>query len=524
MPDSTIPAIVDDSPATNITDVVTEYNYPVDTGFLQVYGPENQSDAKDQAESQALTAQARAHSPSLPDPDLQQSFADTYFEYCYTWCPVLDRDKLSRDMLQSSMLINALALVGSQIQPPLLPHDGPALYYDRAKRKFYEDEETDVILSLKAVSLFYWWSPRPPTTVHRHSSWWWQSVIIRHCQHMGIHRSPVQDHPSRTESDYTVRRRIWWTAFARERLTAICQSRPAIIDPDDCDIAEPTLSDFPGLLPQDTIKAEVFIYWVRLCSIIGKIAKRLSKTFDQPSSPFPDHLAKELIDWMNSLPAHLRLPIALDRTTSYHRDVHQLHLPYLAVIIILHLKRCAQPVPEAYPPAIMAATCIARILKDILARGGTRYMMAISCWYTGTAFTALLQASRSDYLRSAASQDLEICTLAIDQLRKMWPTGNIMYSAFQRLRQQDNLQGNHPLGLQSRGASNGAASFETGIDWISYFPFASSQTSELAGKLLAERSHTAELFPEDAFADATMYNFTDLLEPYDALAEMNLFM
>ncbi|CRK20586.1 hypothetical protein BN1723_000399 [Verticillium longisporum] len=148
----------------------------VDTGFLQVFGPENQHDAEKQAIEASF--EPKAGFPSLQQQDLQESFIDTYWEYCYTWCPVLDRECLPEEMAQSPLLANALATAASHVQPPLLPHDGPAEYYRRAKALFYDDEELDGITSIKSIALFYWWAPRPPTVTHRHSSWWWTSGAL----------------------------------------------------------------------------------------------------------------------------------------------------------------------------------------------------------------------------------------------------------------------------------------------------------------------------------------------------------
>lgn len=514
-------AVTNDSPATQRserTEDHSEHNdsYPVGHVFL----PELQTNARDQ---ERLLAERRPDLPRLPEPALQQSFAETYFEYCYPWCPVLERDDLHDDLAQSPLLVNALAAAASNVNPPILPHDGPAVYYERARSGFYNDEEADVMTSLKAISLFYWWSPRPPTILHRHSSWWWTSVVIRHCQQLGVHREPAPDHPLRHQIDLSLRRRIWWTAFARERLTALCQNKPCVIDPDDCTLSPPTLADFPN--SQNKEKAEVFIYWVRLCAIIGKVAKYLARTCDLPSCAFPVDLARELIDWVQSLPQHLQLPIGACRTTSFNRDVYQLHLPYLAVIIIIHLKRStsSQPLPQAYPPAILAATCMARLMRDILARGDTRFLMAISGWYCGTAFIALLQTLRVESLAKSANEDLDILTLAVGQLRKMWPTAAVFYSGFERLRSNTvapDVDSQRPPGPEL-GMGDGSSYMEMtdGIDWTAYFPFATSQTSGIASRLLVP--DTEELFFDDGiFADA-MLQFQGLFESCDTLSDMN---
>jgi hypothetical protein len=111
----------------------------VDTGFLQVYGPENQLYA-DQTELEA-TLEAKRRFSHPQQQELLQSFAETYWDYCYAWCPVLDRETLPDDLARSPLLANALALAASHIQPPLVPHEGPATYYKRARKIFYEGPE-----------------------------------------------------------------------------------------------------------------------------------------------------------------------------------------------------------------------------------------------------------------------------------------------------------------------------------------------------------------------------------------------
>ncbi|KAJ9608746.1 hypothetical protein H2200_006517 [Cladophialophora chaetospira] len=517
------------SPNQESTESRFEQSQLNDTGYISIYALENSTDAQNQ-ESKQTSSKLPDNVDDFPDPDLQQGFIETYYEYCYAWCPVIDRSTLSYAPTTSVMLANALALVGSHIKPSILGTMKPEGYYNRARRKFYEDEESDILTALKALSLFYWWSPRPPSTVHGHSSWWWQSVIIRHCQWMGIHREPPPGSPLRTELNLSIRRRIWWTAFARERLTAICQGRPAIIDPEDCNIQEPTVDDFEDT---EKPKGEIFIYWVRLCAIIGRIAKHTSRS-PGSTTAFPPALAQELISWVNSLPLHLQLPIGTRQTENFNRDVHQLHLPYLAMVIILHLKKSTQPLPQAYPPAVLAASCMARIFKDILARSDTRYLMGITCWYCGVAFMALRQACRSEDLRKSVNEELDILEITMNQLRLMWPTGNIFHSGFRRLRADmppqvsggsgsagDRAQASH-ANISARLDGENAASTDVydgdGIEWTSYFPFATAQTSAIAEKLLTPELSSLvmdDFFPADTFIpDGTDLDFGPFFEPF----------
>ena len=184
----------------------------VDTGFLQVYTAEDDRNAEEQ-DLEANTEQTLRASEPFHD-ELLPIFSDTFFEFCYAFCPVIDGDTIHDAMSTSPLLSNAIALAASNIRPPLLPHVGPAENYKRAKDIFYNDGEVDSLTTLQALCLFYWWAPRPPSTAHRHSSWWWTSIIIRIAQQMNIHREPVLHATSTDSRRQSVRRRIWWTAYA----------------------------------------------------------------------------------------------------------------------------------------------------------------------------------------------------------------------------------------------------------------------------------------------------------------------
>ena len=208
---------------------------------------------------------------------------------------------------------------------------------------------------------------------------------------------------------------------ARERLTAICQGRPCTINPDDCDVHEPTLEDF-GPEPVDP-RAHIFIQWVRLSGIIGRIGQHLSRNLE-PS--FPARLAQELIDWVCNLPDQLKLPIGSNRTRSFDRDIHKLHLPYLTTITILHMHHRSQhprqPLPEVYTTAISSASCVARIFKDILARGHIRFLGAIATWYVGVALVALLHTQQIGCLAKNGADDIGTLRTALNELASLWPT------------------------------------------------------------------------------------------------------
>lgn len=177
---------------------------------------------------------------------------------------------------------------------------------------------------------------------------------------------------------------------------------------------------------------------------LSKVAKTLSRSAPESPSHFGDDLRQQSIGWVQSLPAHLQLPIGSAGTKTFDRDVHQLHLPYLTTIIILHLRRsAAQDLPHALPPAILVASCIVRILRDILSRRDTRFLMPTTCWYAGTAYVSLLQACRIDNISKDASEGLYVLTNAVEQLQRMWVSEDVVRQGFDRLRKS--VVGSRPM-------------------------------------------------------------------------------
>lgn len=138
------------------------------TGIMPIFAPEARM-------TQALnfTASEVRVSDILPT-ELQESFIETYREYCWPWCPVLDADTIqtSLEANPSPLLMNALALLGTRIRPPMMQHAGSAEYYRRAKMLFYGDEEANHIVCLQSILLFYWWAPKryasPSLRTYRH--------------------------------------------------------------------------------------------------------------------------------------------------------------------------------------------------------------------------------------------------------------------------------------------------------------------------------------------------------------------
>lgn len=305
----------------------------------------------------------------------------------------------------------------------------------------------------------------------------------------------------------------------------MCQGRPLTINPDDCDVREPELQDFGD--SEDT-RADIFIHWVRVCATIGRVSQHLSRP--AASDSFPTVLAEQLITWVGNLPQHLKLPELSDRKRVFNRDVLKLHLPYLTTVGILHLnwssRNPSQPWPEAYTAAVLSASCVTRIFKDLLARGEIRFLGAIACWHVGVAIVALLHTQRIESLAEGGAEDIRALRLALNELAKLWPSTAIFVKGFDRLHAFETIGtratmasgGEHQPRRATAASSSSLSNWSHGVDWKRYFPELTSNTCQLAAVLLAEDQ--ANIWDDIPWLnDETTAQFQDLFDWSDASAD-----
>lgn len=272
-----------------------------------------------------------------------------------------------------------------------------------------------------------------------------------------------------------------------------------MIRPADCNVRPPSLEDFPR---PETRSAEIFIHWVKLCDTIGRLIDKLRDRTE--TTPVPLDVAHELIAWQQSLPAHLKLCFATDRTEVYDRNVHLLHLPYLTAITLLYTSTSTQPLPKAYTAAILAASYVARIFRDFLTREVLSFLPGVSGWYISVAILALLHARRIDCLSEGATEQINVLVLALKELSKFWHSSRMFLTGFNKLLQKTSWastgrESTHNLDMNdmdddSRGTSEMVSAIDPrstavltltdltavdGVNYLDFFPGATTDTNAL---------------------------------------------
>lgn len=187
-----------------------------DTGYMRILSRDHVLDD--------VHPQHGQQAPSLDAEDivssaLQEGFLESYLEYCFIWCPVLDVDSVQgrAAVLDSPMLNYALALCGNRINPPLIQCRDSAVYYARAKELFYSYSETNDLVRLASIMLFFWWSTGAPNLLNTDNAWWWTGIAIRLAQECRLHRELPASELQQDDPTVGLRRRIWWTLFVGSR-------------------------------------------------------------------------------------------------------------------------------------------------------------------------------------------------------------------------------------------------------------------------------------------------------------------
>lgn len=107
------------------------------------------------------------------------------------------------------------------------------------------------------------------------------SIAIRICQDMGLHRSNGVIEVDGSKRDEAILRRVWWSAFALDRLNAAQEGTPFIINEIDCDLFPLTVEDFHD---EEPITRSVTLLNLSLAILVQDIVRKLYSPASDPSN------------------------------------------------------------------------------------------------------------------------------------------------------------------------------------------------------------------------------------------------
>lgn len=207
--------------------------------------------------------------------------------------------------------------------------------------------------------------------------------------------------------------------------------RPPAINLDDCDIARPTIGDFPN----STLTGLLFIAYVDLAIITGRFTVNMLRRHHTKTTSKTTE--DSLYRWRQTLPDVIRLPPPpengwMNETLKSHRFCcQQVHVLYYVNLILLYRSPSLE---GAFPPtAVIAASTIAGILEEFTARDEVRLLGPVFCFYLLAAAIALLSCYRYTDIWTIACQDIQVITQAQEELKKKWPSALGSIRSFERI-------------------------------------------------------------------------------------------
>ncbi|KAF7906396.1 hypothetical protein EAF00_000675 [Botryotinia globosa] len=163
----------------------------------------------------------------------------------------------------------------------------------------------------------------------RNAAWTMLGAVVRMAMTLGMHREG--GNKNLDPSEIEVRRRVWWTIYVLEQNSCTILGRPSSIDDTEVTIKYPNEDLLDG-------SAHVPVAYIEELCRLTRIMTRTSKRM-YPSNVIlsPDDekhritqavgLLKDLVDWRDRLPSHLRLGLhGISRAHS--RAIYLLHLQF----------------------------------------------------------------------------------------------------------------------------------------------------------------------------------------------------
>lgn len=200
-------------------------------------------------------------------------------------------------------------------------------------------------------------------------------------------------------------------------MISVAHGRPRVINLDDSDVRDPIPSDFPDSL----FAFQLFSAWVGICQILGDISTCCIRRHMSRTKRL--YIVNSLCRWTTILPQELLVAPNNQPPHNYYANSHnlparQLYLPYFTSLIVL--SRMQRSAGSLSLTATLAASFVARIFEDFLARDEIKVLAPISTRYCLISSMALVSLMPNEQLWDAAQPDLEVLQLALMELSKRW--------------------------------------------------------------------------------------------------------
>lgn len=363
-----------------------------------------------------------------------------YFRWFHPCFPILDRVSFGNSYTGKSaspLLLQAMLFIAATYCEPSQLHDwafadlqeARSLYYNNAKNIYDANYEEDKIAIIQALFLMSYWREEPQNnTRHR------LAAAISLAQEHGMHRARTT---VTEQAEQSLRKRIWWTLYVRDRQASISVGMPWFIHDQDCDVEELTVGDFDEhprtevfhFLEQQTNEHIQYpVQMAKLARVIGDIVKTEFQLFNKHTSVSERAKLKDrLLKWERELPEEMKPQSGLGY--DFNIFASMLNAFFYNGYILLYRSsyvRSREPRDEEGDIALQAACKITSIAEDLLTRSMIRYVNThmLTCLFNSLCIHTICLRRSNDIGRQVVEKRAQICLLGLQEMKKSGGVNN----------------------------------------------------------------------------------------------------
>lgn len=269
----------------------------------------------------------------FPSKSICDNLVEAFFARIHPWFPVIDESQFRVQYSTSPgvppLILHAVLLAGARVSDhPRVSRSRKtvlAVLFNRAKSIFDRRHERDRMHLVQAALLFSWHLEDADSASA--NSWYWLGVACRIAFGLGMHRDLTQTNDRMPQGDRRMWRRVWWTLYQAEALSALEHGRPSMIRVGDFDQRPLSLEDFievDGKL-NEKVDFDYSKQNIELCAA-GLAVDCMSAPGARDISQGVADLKKTLVAWILTLPPE-------EGVISFGRLLLMLH--YHTIVIFL---------------------------------------------------------------------------------------------------------------------------------------------------------------------------------------------
>ncbi|OJJ88513.1 transcription factor domain-containing protein [Aspergillus glaucus CBS 516.65] len=333
------------------------------------------------------------------------------------------------------LLLQAMFMVAARFTANQQSSDGrsisPRVFYKKTKALYNAGYEKDSVTILQAVILLgmYWDGPDDLTEC---GIFYWSRLGTALAQAYGIHDREI--YTDLNHSEKSLRKRIWWTLYTRDRSVAAAFGRPLHIDLSDSTVDPLTESDFIERdeqlqieYPSDKTQARFFIEYVKLCQLmdLGLCLKLSSRSIQDNRRAEAAQCELGLSEWLAFCPLELQW-----RQSRHTFLSGVLFSAFYTIICQLQLLQEPDSSNESQKSSFHAASTVISILETLYSHGQLQYAPSFMSAVSFVTLQHQMEASVPSLLH-AIRLKLDANLEMLEVLSQTWPIAGMMLELFQ---------------------------------------------------------------------------------------------